>query len=86
VPPNTLPLPTRVSTLSGVTMVVPKSPSSCTVPVMPPISTKSPTLNGRRMSMKAPAAKLPSMPLHAAPMATPAPASIAAIDVVWMPK
>jgi hypothetical protein len=36
--------------------------------------------------MKAPAAKLPSMPLQAAPMATPAPASMAAKLVVWIPK
>jgi len=48
--------------------------------------TKSPTLKGRRISMKAPAAKLPSNPLQAAPIATPAPASIAANEVVWMPK
>jgi hypothetical protein len=47
---------------------------------------KSPTLNGRRMSMNAPAAKLPSSPLHAAPIATPAPAISAANDVVWIPK
>jgi len=43
-------------------------------------------LNGRKTSMNAPAAKLPSMPLQAAPIATPAPASIAANEVVWMPK
>jgi hypothetical protein len=81
-----LPLPTIVSTLSGVTIVVPKSPSSRTVPVVPPAVMKSPTLNGRRMSMNAPAAKLPSSPLHAAPIATPAPAISAANDVVWIPK
>jgi hypothetical protein len=81
-----LPLPTSVMTLSGVMIVVPNRPSSCTVPVMPPICTKSPTLNGRSTSMNAPAAKLPSMPLQAAPIATPAPASIAATEVVWMPK
>ena len=67
-------------------MVVPNRPSSCTVPVTPAMLTKSPTLNGRSTSMNAPAAKLPSMPLQAAPIATPAPASIAAMEVVWMPK
>ena len=75
-----------VITLSGVTMTVPNKPSSRTVPTTPPILTKSPTLNGRRISMNAPAAKLPSKPLQAAPIATPAPASIAANEVVWMPK
>ena len=72
--------------LSGVMMVVPKRPSSRIVPTTPPMLTKSPTLKGRRISMKAPAAKLPSNPLQAAPIATPAPASIAANEVVWMPK
>ena len=84
--PNTLLLPTSVTTLSGVTMVVANSPSSLTVPTMPPTPTKSPTLKGRSTSMKAPAAKLPSMPLQAAPMATPAPAISAAMLVVWKPK
>ncbi len=36
--------------------------------------------------MNAPAAKLPSNPLQAAPMATPAPASSAANEVVSIPK
>jgi hypothetical protein len=41
---STLLLPTVVITLSGVTRVVPNSPSSFTVPVMlPPTVTKSPT-------------------------------------------
>ena len=43
---NTLPLPTMVSTLSGVTMVVPNSPSSCTVPVMPPMLDEVADLEG----------------------------------------
>jgi hypothetical protein len=80
-----LPLPTMVFTLSGVMMTVPNRPSSCTVPTMPPTLTKSPTLKGRSTSMKAPAAKLPSSPLQAAPIARPAPASNAAKEVVWMP-
>ena len=84
--PKTLPLPTSVTTLSGVMRVVANRPSSLTVPTMPPIPTKSPTWKGRSTSMKAPAAKLPSMPLQAAPMATPAPAINAAKLVVWMPK
>ena len=86
VSPKILLLPTSVNTLSGVTIVVAKRPSSCTVPTSPPTCTKSPTLMGRSTSMKAPAAKLPSMPLQATPMATPAPASMAASEVVWMPK
>ena len=72
--------------LAGVMFVVATRPSSWMVPVMPPMLTKSPTLNGRSTSMKAPAAKLPSMPLQATPMATPAPAISAAKLVVWMPK
>lgn len=36
--------------------------------------------------MNTPAAKLPSMPLQAAPMARPAPASSAANEVVRTPK
>jgi hypothetical protein len=60
VSPKILPLPTMVNTLSGVMMVVPNRPSSRIVPTTPPMLTKSPTLKGRRISMKAPAAKLPS--------------------------
>ena len=41
---NTLLLPTMVTTLSGVMMVVPNRPSSLTVPSVPPAVTKSPTL------------------------------------------
>ena len=47
---------------------------------------KSPTLYGRSTCMNTPAAKLPSMPLQAAPMASPAPASRAANEVVLTPK
>jgi hypothetical protein len=42
--PNTLPLPTTVSTLSGVSTVVANRPSSLTVPSVPPALMKSPTL------------------------------------------
>src|SRR5690606_27390505 len=83
---NSLLLPTTVITLSGVTIVVPNRPISLTVPIVPPALMKSPTLNGRRISRKAPAAKCASSPPQATPIATPAPASIAAIEVVWMPK
>jgi len=65
-------LPTMVRTLSGWSMVVANMPISLTVPVMPAAEMKSPTLNGRRMMRKAPAAKFASRPLQAAPMAMPA--------------
>ena len=55
---NTLLLPMMVWTLSGVSMVVPKMPMARTVPVTPPTLMKSPTLKGRRMMGKMPAAKL----------------------------
>ena len=61
-------------------------PISSTVPVIPAAVMKSPTLKGRKTCRKTPAAKLPSMPLQAAPTATPAPASRAAKLAVWMPK
>ena len=46
VSPRTLPFPITVWTLSGVSIAVAKRPISLTVPVTPPIVTKSPTLNG----------------------------------------
>ena len=48
--------------------------------------TKSPTLNGRRNTRNAPAAKLASRPPHATPMATPPAAISAAKVVVSTPK
>jgi hypothetical protein len=83
---NSLLLPMVVRTLSGWSMVVANRPISRTVPVMPPPLMKSPTLKGRRMIRKAPAAKLASRPLQAAPMAMPAAASRAAKLVVSMPN
>jgi len=83
---KTLLFPTIVSTLSGVLMVVPNRPIALTVPVTPPAVTKSPTLNGRRKTRKAPAAKLASSPPHATPMATPPAAISAAKVVVSTPK
>ncbi len=83
--PNRRPLPTWMRTLSGVSMVVTNRPISCTMPVTPPASISSPTLKGRSTSRKTPAAKLPSSPAHAEPMAMPAAASSAANDVVSMP-
>ncbi|MNN57759.1 hypothetical protein D3C81_1727630 [compost metagenome] len=74
-------LPTTVSTLSGVSRVVANRPISLTVPVTPPMVTKSPTLNGRSTTRKAPAAKFDISPDHAMPMATPA-AAISAAKVV----
>jgi len=73
-------------TQSNAWMVVTNMPISSTVPVTPPAVMKSPTLNGRKTCRNTPAAKLLSMPLQAAPMATPAPARRAAKLAVWMPK
>ncbi|MOA31782.1 hypothetical protein D3C78_1529580 [compost metagenome] len=86
VSPMILPLPTMVSTLSGVLMAVVNRPISFTVPVTPPAVTKSPTFIGRSMIRNTPAAKLDSNPDQAMPMATPAAANSAAKVVVWMPK
>jgi starch phosphorylase len=82
----TLPLPTIVTTLSGVTMVVPKRPTSRTVPETPPALTKSPALKGRSTTRKTPAAKWARSPLQAMPIATPAAATSAAKVVVSTPK
>ncbi|MNJ57631.1 hypothetical protein D3C77_532290 [compost metagenome] len=79
-------LPTRVSTLSGVLIAVANRPISVTVPITPPALMKSPTLNGRRTIMKAPAAKLANSPDQAMPMARPTAASSAAKVVVCMPR
>ena len=84
--PNALLLPISVQILSGVWMVVPKRPTSETVPVTPPALTKSPTLKGFSITRNTPAAKFASRPLQATPIATPPAASIAANDVVWIPK
>src|SRR4029450_4366456 len=61
-----------VRTLSSVSRLVANIPISCTVPATPPALTKSPVLNGLKITRKTPAAKLPSMPPHATPMPTPA--------------
>ncbi|MCY1183478.1 hypothetical protein D9M73_241050 [compost metagenome] len=86
VSPKILLLPTRLSTLSGVLIAVTNRPISFTVPVTPPAVMKSPTLNGRRTMMKAPAARFASRPDQAMPMATPAAAMSAARLVVCTPK
>ena len=83
---NTLLFPIIVTTLSGVLTVVPNSPTASTVPVTPPTVTKSPTLNGRRNTRNAPAAKFASSPPQATPMATPPAARSAANVVVSTPK
>jgi len=84
--PRILALPTNVRTLSSVVKFVTNSPISSTVPRMPRAEMKSPTLKGRRMRRKTPAARLARRPLHAAPMAMPTPARRAAKLVVSMPK
>ena len=75
-----------VCTLSGVLITVPNRPIASTVPVTPPAVTESPTLNGRRKTRKAPAAKFASRPPHAMPIATPPAAISAAKVVVSTPK
>ena len=83
---KTLLLPIIVITLSGVLRVVPNRPMASTVPLTPPALTKSPTLNGRRKTRNAPAAKLARSPPQAMPMATPPAARSAANVVVSTPK
>lgn len=78
-------MPTKVRTLSIVSMVVTNRPISTTVPSVSPAWMKSPTLKGRSTIRKAPAAKFESRPDQAMPMATPAAASTAAKVVVSTP-
>ena len=77
---------TIASTLSPVVIAVPKRPTLSTLPVTPPVAITSPTLNGRRNTRNAPAAKLASKPLQARPMATPAAAMRAANVAVSTPR
>ena len=70
----------------GRIRVVPKSPISRTVPVTPPMVTKSPILNGPQDDHERTRRKVAEQPHHAMPIATPAAANSAANDVVWTPK
>jgi len=54
-------LPTKVRRWPGISLVVTKRPTSSTVPVPPPAEMKSPTLNGRRITRKIPAARSPAV-------------------------
>lgn len=58
--PKIFPLTHDVAEVSRVLIEVTNKPTSSTVPVTPPATTTSPTLNGCRMTRKIPAAKFAS--------------------------
>jgi len=72
--------------LSRLLMVVVKTPISSVTPRVPATSTRSPTLNGRKISSITPAEKLDNVPWRARPIARPAAPSTATAEAVGMPK
>ncbi len=61
-----------IRTLSGVASVVVNTPISFTVPAVPPASTKSPTLKGRKVRSMTPLEKFDRVPWKARATARPA--------------
>ncbi len=84
--PDSLALGTMMILLSGVLSVVVKTWISSTTPATPAPSIKSPTLNGRKMIIRKPAAKFASEPCKARPIARPAAPKMAMNEVVWIPS
>jgi len=68
--------------LSGALRTVVKIPISATEPIVPPAMIKSPILNGLKINIKTPAAKLDNEPCSAKPTAKPAAPSTAIKEVV----
>jgi len=72
--------------LSGVAMMVEKRFISSIVPLTPAVSTKSPTLKGRKMMISTAAPMFESESLSARPIASEAAPKIAKKDAILMPS
>ncbi len=85
VPPVTWPFGTTIRMLSGELITVLKIWIAWTVPLTPPISTKSPTRKGLKTSRSTPEAKFAREPCRARPTARPAAPRTAMNEAVCTP-
>ena len=79
--PDSLALGMMMVLLPGVSSVVVKIWISRTTPATPVPSIKTPTLNGRKLIIRKPAAKFASEPCRAGPIARPAAPGMAMNEV-----